>query len=122
MRPGIAVFDITTSAGGAYTGTGTQQINFGYLYAVEWIDGDLADGVDAVLSMTNTPGGVDRTVTTLTDANDDKIYYPRADTQDLAGVDNGGLDYPFLNGKLKLVVSSGGASVIGTLYVYYFYI
>ena len=75
----------TTAVGGALTVTAKESVS-GYLCKVEWIDGTLADGVDAVLSVTNTPEGVDKTLTTLTNADDDDTYYPREVEHDLAGV------------------------------------
>ena len=49
----------TTSAGGAATITDTISVN-GLLYAVEWVDGDLANNNTCVLSATGTPSGVDQ--------------------------------------------------------------
>lgn len=107
----------TTDASGDATETSASLQ--GLLYAIEWIDGDFADGVDAVISCIYTGSGVDQTLITLTNANDDAWYYPRADTQDLVGVDNGGLDYVILNGTIKLVVSSGGNAKTGGCVIWY---
>lgn len=112
-------FTTTTDGSGDYSETLTDRIYNGLLYSVEWVDGDLVDGVDAVLSVTNTPSGVDYTLLTLTDANIDKTYYPRATLQDLTGTDNGGIDYALIEGNLKLVVSDGGATKTGACIVRY---
>ena len=120
MIPGIAKFEIETDDSGDYTETLSERIQFGFLYAVEWVDNDLVDGVDAVLSVASTPSGVDQTLLTLTDANDDAWEYPRTETQDNTGANNGGLDFYLIAGKLKLVVSSGGDTKTGSMRVYYF--
>ena len=113
----------TTNASGDLTVTSTASYN-GRLALVQWIDGDLADGVDAVLSMTNTDAGVDVTLLTLTNANDDAIYPVRAIAKDQAGAT---ITYDGTNeiyeplpvvGKLKLVVSSGGDTKTGGAVVF----
>ena len=92
---------------------------FGYLEAVDWIDGDLTDGVDAVLSVTNTPSGVDHTLLTLTNANADAMYYPRRVVDTTAGAAAAGVyDRFIVDGVLKLAVTSGGASKTGGCVVY----
>ena len=113
----------TTSSGGALT-INAPELAIGDLHAVEWIDGDLADGVDAVLSTQDTASGVAQTLLTLTNANVDKWYYPRATAHDLAGAD---AEYaatfdirekPLVNGKLRLVIASGGNAKTGGCIVY----
>ena len=95
------------------------------LLAVEWIDGDLADGVDAVLSVTNTSSGVDHTLLTLTNANSDAWYYPRVIANDNAGtaVTYDGTNEIYvkdvISGHLKLVISSGGDTKTGGCVVYF---
>lgn len=114
----------TTDASGDLTVTSTASYN-GELCAVQWIDGDLADGVGAVLSVTNTDAGVDYTLLTLTAANNDAFYLPRAATVDAAGAASlyasGGEavnDKMPVVGKLKLVVSSGGNAKTGGCVVF----
>lgn len=114
----------TTSAGGALTVTAGKAVK-GFLYAVEWIDGTFADGVDAVLSVINTNSGVDQTLLTLTDANNDDWFYPRVLVHDeagaaLTGTSGGDREKAVLNGTLKLVVSAGGDTLTGGCVVYYF--
>lgn len=105
----------------------TQVIRAGeYAYellGVEWIDGDYADGVDAVLSCVNTRSGVDRTLLTLTDANSDAFHQPLRVAQDALGADldtAGDVAYarPIVDGDLKLVVSSGGNAKTGGCVVF----
>jgi hypothetical protein len=97
---------------------------FGKLYAVEWIDGDLADGIDAVLSVQKTSSGVAQTLLTLTNANIDKWYYPRVSAQDEAGADAevaATFDWrvqQIVNGTLRLVISDGGNAKTGGCIVY----
>jgi len=87
---------------------------------VTWIDGDLTDGVDAVLSVTATSSGVDETLLTLTNANSDAIYWPRETLDDNTGVDvtfdgtrTVTVEPNVIYGKLKLAVTSGGATHTG---------
>ena len=113
----------TTNSGGA-TITSTETVK-GFLYKVKWVDGDLADAVTAVLSVVETPEGVDETLLTLSnpDANADKNYYPRdvvhkADGSALTGTAGGDRIKPLVVGKLKLVIASGGSAKTGGAHVY----
>lgn len=107
----------TTDASGNLTVTSESPL-IGFLYAVEWIDGDLADGVDAVLSLIRTPSGVDTTLLTLTDANDDAWYYPRETACDNTGTSSGASVDPIVIGTLRLVISSGGNAKTGGAIAY----
>lgn len=98
----------------AATGRGFPQL----LYAVEWIDGDLANGVDAVLSVTDNGSGVDYTLLTLTNANDDKWYYPSTVEADTAGANRTTTTKMVVQGTLQLVISDGGDTKTGGAYVY----
>lgn len=109
----------TTNTSGALTVLGTRAV-FGWLYAVEWIDGTFDDGVDAVISCVDTPSGEANTLLTLTDANNDAWYYPRATEHSQTGTSSGGSTFPLVNGTLKLVVSSGGNTKTGGCVVYWF--
>lgn len=92
----------------------------GLLHAVEWTDGDLATGVDFVLSQVRDNDAVDITLLSISDANTDAVYYPRYPL-----VKNDGstiadqYDRAFVNGKLKLVIDDGGDSKSGGVTVYY---
>ncbi|MCP5101004.1 MAG: hypothetical protein GY943_36095 [Chloroflexi bacterium] len=109
---------VTTIADGSGDNSATIPIR-GLLHAVEWVDGDLADGVDAVLSVTNTDSGVDSTLLTLTDANIDKWYYPRRIEADVTGGDLATTTRHVIAGTLKLAITSGGAVKTGGAVVYY---
>lgn len=114
----------TTDASGDLTVNASRSV-IGELVAVEWNDGDFADGVDAVISLQNRASGVAKTVLTLTNANDDAWYYPRTPSQDNAGADvtydgtNEIYEPFFVTGTPRLVVSSGGNAKSGgcTLYI-----
>jgi hypothetical protein len=113
----------TTDAAEALTVTSGHAVE-GLLHAVEWIDGTFADGVDAVLSVDRDDDAADVTLLTLTDADIDKVYYPKVLACTNAGADldtSGDATYErmFINGKLKLVVASGGAAKVGGCIVYY---
>lgn len=108
----------TTSTAGAATAYGEYTI-VGFGLAVEWIDGDFADGVDAVVSVTQTPSGVDKTLLTLTDANADAFYNLRELEYGNTGASLGTYTLPLITGLVKLVVSSGGDTKTGGIVVYY---
>lgn len=114
----------TTDAAGAATVTGTVPV-VGKLLAIEWIDGTFADGVDAVISITSTSSGVDHTILTLSNANDDAWYYPRVIMHDNAGVavtldgTNEAYVEDVLFGFPKLVVANGGDSFTGGCVIYF---
>lgn len=124
----VVTFIITTDASGAYTSTddattvkGQLRADGPYLlHAVEWVDGTLADGVDAVLSQTSTPSGVDTTLLTLTNADNDAWYYPWklvvANDGSTAATDF--FTEQIVSGELKLAVTSGGDTLSGKCIVY----
>lgn len=109
----------TTDALGDLTVTDTMAVH-GKLYAIQWIDGTFANGVDAVFTITDEASGVDQTLLTLTNADDDAWYYPRTTADDLAG---SAIATEFvrliLNGKLEMVVSAGGNVLEGGAIVFY---
>jgi hypothetical protein len=114
----------TTNTSGAATITATRSI-LGKLYAVTWIDGDFADGVDGTLSITKRPGAApDLAVLTLTDANIDAEYMPREPVHDNTGTaltynsTEGVTDMRVINGTLALVIAAGGDTKTGGALVY----
>lgn len=123
-------FDIVTDESGDYDSTADATVLHQanvleffegplLLHAVEWVDGDLADGVDAVLSMTNTLSGVDKTLLTLTNADNDAWHYPRALAQGVDGANLTGVYVrQIVEGTLKLVVAAGGNAKTGKCIVY----
>lgn len=115
--------NVTTDASGDGTTNDTLSI-LGRLYAVETIDGDLADGVDAVLSVQSTESGTALTLVTFTDFNTDAMYYPRHVVHSeagaaLTGTSGGDREAPVINGTLRLVIAQGGNAKTGGVIVYY---
>lgn len=113
----------TTDGSGDATIIATRP-TLGKLYAVEMVDGDLADGVDATLSAIRTGSGVNQTLLTMTNFNTDQWVYPRAGVHDLTGT---ALTYdstqavsepPIINGVLQLVLAQGGDTKTGGCIVY----
>jgi hypothetical protein len=97
----------------------------GKLVKIRWIDGTFADGVDVVFTVDSADGmSPDETLLTLTDANSDAAYWPRTPVQDAVGADvtydgtNEIYGKFVIDGKLKMVVSSGGVTKAGGALVY----
>ena len=116
------ILKITTIADGSATVTDTKAV-FGRLVKVQWVDGTLADGVDAVLSATHTASGVDEVLLTLTDANVDAVYRPRALVHSeagaaLTGTSGGDREAPLFSGTLQVVVANGGNVASGAIICY----
>lgn len=113
----------TTDSSGDLTVTADVKAT-GLLHAVEWIDGTLVDGVDAVISFTSSASGVARTVLTLTNADIDAWYFPREAMHSNAGA---AITYDgtrpiyeraVVDGILKMVVADGGDTKVGGCIVY----
>ena len=105
------------SAGGAGTFTSETSV-FGLLYAVQWIDGTLADNNTAVLSSINSEGAETLLTLGAGEGDADVKYYPRALTCDnaataLTGTAGGDRVCPLVWGQLQLVIASGGTSTLG---------
>jgi hypothetical protein len=114
----------TTNSSGAATILSEDTYN-AKLCMVQWVDGDLADGVDAVLSVTKTGTGVDYTLLTLTDANNDAVYHTRGGASSATGAAMlyaaDGTAVPVkvpVVGQLKLVIADGGSAKTGGAYVF----
>lgn len=97
---------LTTDAAGAATVTTTAKY-FGKLFAVQLVDGDLADGVDITLTC-ETP---DLSIPLLVkaDFNSDSIFYPRV----LENLNTDGTaltthEKPLVAGQIKAVIAQGG--------------
>ena len=111
--------EVTTDSGGDGTAT-TPEAVLGLVYSIEWIDGTFDDGVDAVFDITENGSGVDKTILTLADADDDEEYFVRAAEHDNAGSALSTYAYPVANGKVKLTVSSGGDVKVGGAIINFF--
>ena len=113
----------TCSSGGALTVNATTPV-LGRLYSVRWIDGDFADGVDAVISTQNHDAAA--TLLTLTNADDDATYYPREQVCNNTGtaltIDDTEIltDLPLMAGVPRLAVTAGGDEKPGGCILQYF--
>ncbi len=108
--------DITTDTAGAGNATYGTHVQ-GYLYAVQFIDGDLADGVDVDIDCVN--GNLTYVLMDKDDFNTDQIAYPRT----LEHLDTDGSDLsthclPIVSGKPKATVASGGSVKTGAFLLY----
>lgn len=121
-----AILTGTTSTAGAATVNDTRAI-LGKLYAVEFVDGDLADGGGSTLTCQNTASGVANTLLALANplSNADAWFYPRTLVNDqagaaLTGTSGGDRDLPVINGVLRWAITSGGSEKTGGCIVYYY--
>jgi hypothetical protein len=114
----IKRFDILTNAGGSFVGT-LKVEQPALLVAMQWMDGDLADGVDATMTHTQfAPGNAVTTLFTLTDANNDAPFYPRVVEHDTAGAALATRTMALCHGTLTLTVAAGGNAKAGQLWLY----
>lgn len=115
----VKLYGTTDGTAGALTVTSNHKV-VGLLKGIQWIDGDLIDGVDAVISVDMDDNAPDVTLLTLTNANSDAWYYPKAVATDGTG---GAIATEFvdlvINGKPKLEISSGGNGKSGGCIIYY---
>ena len=110
---------VTTASNGSGTATAVSPAA-GWLEAVDWIDGTLSDGVDATLTVTGTDSATDHTLLTLTNADNDAVYYPRRVVDTTAGAAATGVYDRFVfSGYLVLSVTSGGNAKTGGCVIYY---
>ena len=115
---------VKTNGSGAGNVSATVPTH-GILRAVEWIDGDFDNGVDAVLSFTSQNSGVSKTLLTLTNADNDAWYYPMQAAHDDTGTtvtyDGTNEIYmpPVISGTLSLSVTSGGSEKTGSCVIYF---
>ena len=112
---------VTTDASGDGTANSSEHV-LGWLYSIIWVLGTFDAGVDGVVScqIPNTPA-LAYNVATLTNANANKVYYPRTlEHLDTAGTDLTTHTHPLLDGHLRLTVAQGGNAKTGSAVVYYF--
>lgn len=108
----------TTDGSGNATAE-TNDLGYCKLYAVEWIDGDLVDGVDATFKVTGNTSGVDRTILTLTNANADAFYHVSAAAYGAAGAAITDSHVPVIvDGKIAVTIASGGSAKSGAAILY----
>ena len=113
----------TTNASGVLTVDSARPV-MGRLYAIVWEVGTFDAGVDVAFS-TILHDALDTNLLTLTDANADGTYYPRALVHNnagtaLTGTAGGDRDLPLFVGVPRMAVTSGGNAKAGAAYLYYF--
>ena len=106
-------------------GTGSVAVNIGslfpegaLLYAVEWNLGTFDAGVDGTITCTSALNGTALTVATLTNANADLMYYPRAAEIDTAGAALTMYSLPLVRDTVTLTIAQGGNVKTGTAYLH----
>lgn len=109
----IINISVTTDTAGDGTTTHGDLVQ-GYLYAVQLVDGDFADGVDVTLACVNN----DLTYNLLVkaDFNSDQMAYPRT----LQHLDSSGAALtthcePIVTGKPRVTIAQGGAVKTGSV-------
>lgn len=107
--------DLTTDTAGAATGYGESAV--GAVYAVQLVDGDLADGVDVTLTAENE--NLSMPILVKADFNTDQLTYPRV----LQALNTDGTALsthcePLAYGRLKVVIAQGGSVKSGSVIVY----
>ena len=106
---------VTTATDGSATAYGETAV--GAVYAVQLVDGDLADGVD--VTITSELDGLSSSILTKADFNTDQIVYPRV----LQALNTDGTALtthcePLTCGRIKVVLAQGGAVKTGAVNVY----
>lgn len=107
--------NITTATNGTFTGYGDPAV--GFLYAIQLVDGDLADGVD--VTITAEEADISIPLYAKTDFNSDMMVYPRAlEVAVTDGADGSARVMPVVFGRPKVVVAQGGETKSGAVILY----
>ncbi len=110
--------NLTTDSAGAATAVSEDNDIFGFLYAVQLVDGDFADGVDVTL--TAEEGDLSIPLYTKADWNTDQMVYPRA--APVLNTDGSALTVShamsIVVGQVKAVIAQGGDVKTGAIVVY----
>jgi len=124
---GLRDVRITAVTDGSGDSTDTAEMGIsGRLYALEWVDGDCANGVDITVTLTSRSSGVSHQIFQADNVNDDAIYYPRAALHDTSAVSvtydgsNEIYDLVVVNGIPQLIVAAGGATKTCECLLYYY--
>ena len=116
------LIEITSDASGDSVDTSEGSI-FGLLFAVDIVDGTLADDFDITLTYASQQG-VTKTLLTLTDLTADATYYPR---EQVHGNTGSGLTYdgtrlletmPLVAGTVTATTADGGNAKSGAVILY----
>jgi len=109
------VVNITTATDGSCTAYGEAAV--GYVYAVQLVDGDLADGVD--VTVTSEEQNLSIPILVKADFNSDQMVYPRvAQALNTDGTALSTHTFPLCYGRPKVVIASGGSVKSGNVVLY----
>lgn len=116
--------ELTTDGSGACTAYGSRSI-IGEICAIDYLPGTIDTG--ATVSVYDEPsGGFTHTLLVKATAGTSNArFYPRElvhkaeDGAALTGTAGGDRTEPVANGKIKVVIASGGSTKAGTVIVYY---
>ena len=111
----MKILDISVTSDGSGDGvTSAPNHVQGFLYAVQLIDGDFADGVDLDMDCVN-----DELTYILFDKdnfNTDQMAYPRTlEHLDTSGADLATHTMPLIFGKPRVTIAAGGDTKTGTV-------
>lgn len=107
--------DVTTNTAGAATGYGESAV--GLVYAVQLVDGDLADGVDVTLTAEHADLSIP--ILVKADFNSDQMVYPRVlEALNTDGTALATHAMPVCFGRAKVVLAQGGAVKTGAVVLY----
>ncbi len=101
----------------------SEQSVFGFIDKLIWVEDELANNADGVLSVINPSSGVVETLFTFTDVNADTPFYPRTLVHGLTktaltGTAGGDRTRLLVSGDLQLVISNGGSTNNGGCIAY----
>ena len=110
--------DVTTDTAGDGTATYASHVT-GFLYAVQYVDGDFADGVDVDIDCVH--GDLTYVLMDKDNFNTDQMAYPRTlEHLNTDGTDLSTHCYPMVNGKPKATVAAGGSVKTGAFILFIF--
>lgn len=107
--------NVTTATDGSGTAYGEAAV--GLVYAIQLVDGDLADGVD--VTITSEVEGLSIPIFVKADFNSDQMVYPRV--LEALNTDGTALSthaMPVCYGLPKVVLAQGGAVKSGSFVLY----
>ena len=113
----------TTNSSGVATIDGDKAV-LGKLFAIAWVDGDLADNNTAVISTQDHEAAQTLMTTGAGEGDDDEIFYPRAIVHNegadvLTGTAGGDREKMLMVGTPRLVITAGGDTKTGGCILYY---
>jgi len=109
------VLTITCDSSGDATVTAADSIDGRYLESIEYVKGTLDNGATVTISLTGRPSAVDVTLLTLTSPTASAIYRVRCSEHGNTGSATSTSARYLLDGKLKVVVASGGNAGAGSV-------